>query len=365
MSQQQNPKSIQLLPDYQTAFNQRIVPVDLKGHNYVNAQNIKFTDSLDQIASYFLLVDSSARNWDTEDTNNYTIFLPEELQYVHSIELVDGFVPNTGYVITDHNNTFYFQETPHQVRTQTYYIASIKPGNYTITELLNELKTCMHEASQSSSKYHLTLDQTTDKITVCTNDDIGTGVFNLIFNDGTEVIGDRSFMETLVIDPITNRKKIEKVEVSNSRRKYPNNSIGKILGFKADNLTGQLSYTGQMLYKLRADEYIALFVNTENDEDFKQVIAPSIENGANKAFAIIQLDRDNEYFNITSERKQIIENIRYIRTFNPPISFSKVKIQYRSSNGHLYNFNGIDNYLVFEIKRVYDRSIITKLEDLK
>src|SRR6476646_10453135 len=109
LSQQQTPYSIQSLPDYQTAFNQRVIPVDLTGHRYANAQNIRFTDSTDQTASDLILIDSASRNWDKEDSNDYTIYLGEELQYVHSLELVDGYVPTSGYVIMEQNNTINFQ----------------------------------------------------------------------------------------------------------------------------------------------------------------------------------------------------------------------------------------------------------------
>src|SRR6185312_5099311 len=107
-----------------------------------------------------------------------------------------------------------------------------------------------------------------------------------------------------------------KVETSNSRRRYIKNSIGKILGFKATNLCGSIEYTGQMVYTLRPFEYIALFVNTENSDDFKKVIAPSPDNGANGAFAIIEVERDSDRFELSKNRHQIVENIRYSRTFN-------------------------------------------------
>src|SRR5437016_10642295 len=104
LSQQQTPSSIQSLSDYQTVFNQRVIPVDLSGHRYVNAQNIKFTDSVSNVATDLILVDSASRNWDKENSNEYTIFFNEEFQYVHSIELVDGYIPNSGYTITPQNN---------------------------------------------------------------------------------------------------------------------------------------------------------------------------------------------------------------------------------------------------------------------
>ena len=248
MSQQQKNKSILSIPDYQTAFNQRIIPVDLKGHQYVNAHNIKFTDSTERTATDLLLIDSAARNWDTEEPNDYTVYLGEKLEYVHSIELVDGYISNSGYVITEHNNSLYFQETHHQIVTENYYTVRIPIGNYNITNLMNQLKHCMHEESKSDSRYSATFDSLTMKVTIGTDDKIGTGIFNLIFADGIEYIGDRGYMETLVINPVTNKKEIRRVETGNSRRRYASDSIGEIIGFKAVNMKGSLTYTGQMIY---------------------------------------------------------------------------------------------------------------------
>lgn len=365
LSQQQNTLTSQGSSDYYAAFNNRVIPVDLSGHRYVNAQNVKFTDSTDHVATDLVLVDSAYRNWDKEENNNYTIFLGQELQYVHSIELVDGFVPNSGYVINENNNLFFFQETKAQFLNKTYYTAKIPLGDYDITTLLNQLKVSMKEASHSESTYICMVDKITNRVTIGTDDAIGTGIFNLIFTDGMEVIGDRGYIETMVIDPITGKKERKKVETSNSRRRYIDGSVAQIIGFKALNLTGLLSYTGTMVYTLRPYEYIALFVNTENSEDFKKVIAPGPDNGADKAFAIIHLDHEHEYFNSFACRRQIIENVRYIRTFNPPISFSKIKICYKTPDGNYYNFNGLDNYLLFEVKRVFNRAVIEKLDQLK
>ena len=179
------------------------------------------------------------------------------------------------------------------------------------------------------------------------------------------MIGDRGSMETLVIDPLTQRKKICRVETSNSRRRYTSDSIGEIIGFKAINRCDQTEYTGQMVYTMRPYEYIALFVNTENADDFKKVIAPSPDNGVDGAFAVIELDRESQTFEPSSNRHQIVENVRYVRTFNPPIHFSKIKIQFKTPFGHFYDFNGLNNYLLFEVRRVYDRTVIENLSQLK
>ncbi len=332
-----------------------VIPPDLakqQGHHFENTANQTMTRQL--------LIDSASRNWDTEDSNQYTIFLGEELKYVTSLELIDGRIPNSSYMITKHNNLLHFQETKSQVNMHTYYTAEIPYGNYSVNDLMNQIRVSMHKASESKSKYQCSVESSTHRITLSTDDAVGTHIFNLIFTDGNEIIGDRGYIETQVIDPVTDRKEIRKVETGNARSRYIDRSIGQVLGFKAQNLCGSKKYTGQMVYRLRSNNYLALYINTENSDDFKNVIAPSPDNGANQSFAIIQLDHDGEYFDLYADRQQVAENAHFIREFNPPINFSKFKVSFKTPNGSLYDFNGLDHYLLFEIKQVYDRSTLHK-----
>jgi hypothetical protein len=332
-----------------------VIPRELakqQGHNFENTANLTLTRQL--------LIDSASRNWDTQESNQYTIYLGEELKYVTSIELIDGRIPNSSYMITTQNNLLHFQETKAQVNMHTYYTAEIPFGNYSIHDLMNQIKVSMHKASSSKSKYHCSVDSASHRITISTDDAQATKIFNLIFTDGNEIIGDRGYIETQVIDPVTDRKEIRKVETGNFRSRYIAQSIGQVLGFKAQNLCGSKKYTGQMVYRLRSNNYLALYINTENSDDFKNVIAPSPDNGANHSFAIIQVDNDGEYFDLSADRLHISENAHLIREFNPPINFSTFKVAFKTPNGNLYDFNGLDHYLLFEIKQVYDRSTLSK-----
>ena len=348
------------ISDYNSVFDHQLIPSDLKNNQYINAHNSKFMDSTKNCITEKILVDSSARNWDKEDSNDYMVTLKTEMHYVHSIELVDGYIPVSGYVIDEHNNSMYFQETKNQINYGSYCTATIPSGCYDITTLLNHLSVSMNTASIVKNKYKCIVDSLTQRVTITCKPKVDIDQFNLIFTDGDEVIGDRGFMETLVIDPYTNLKELRKVETSNNRRRYIAGSIGRIIGFKAINLTGCLEYVGQQAYTLRPYEYLALFVNTENSEDFRNIISCEPTNGADSAFAIVQLDRESDSFELSNKRRQIIENLHYIKTFNPPISFSKIRIRFKTPYGHLYNFNGLDNYLLFEVKRAYNRESIGK-----
>lgn len=351
-AQQQYPTSVKNLPEYNTIFRKHIIPADRPGHNYYDADNINFVNDLDNIEPNIIVIDSASRNWNKEDSNNYTIYLAEKLQYVHSIELIDGYVPASGYLINENNNVIYFCEKKTVIIT-----ACVEPGNYDIKRLLKSLSSTMTEASHNHQSYKCTLNPLTNKVSISSD-----SVFKLLFADGTEVVGDRGTMETLVINPITGKKELRKVETSDSRSRYAKNSIGKILGFKAVDLDNESSYTGQMIFALRPYSYLGIFVNTENDDDFNNISSPSPDNGIDGAFAVVSLDKNNLCYDL--HYHQVVDNGRYIKTFNPPIHFSKIKIHYQTVDGHLYNFNGVDNYLVFEVKRAFGKEIPKSLKNL-
>jgi hypothetical protein len=336
------------LPEYNKVFKKTIIPQDRPGRNYYDANNIGFTDDLDNICADTIVIDSSSRNWDKEDTNNYTIFLGETFNYVHSIELIDGYIPASGYMVTEQNNTLVFKEDDEQLN-----YATVPVGNYDIKSLLKKLTSSLNDTSPNNYVYECKFKGATNKVTIeCDHE------FELIFTDSTEVVGDRGYMETLVINPVTNRKEIQRVEVSNSRQKYVRNSIGKLIGFKPINLENSKYYTGQMVYDLHPYNYLGMFLNTENADSFGNITAPSPDKGADDAFAVVSLTRGCYTFN------RVVDNGRFKMNFNPPIHFNKLRLQFRTVDGNLYDFNGVDHFLIFEVKRAFNKEAITSLKNL-
>lgn len=360
MSHQQGPFSSRRLADVNYAYRQKVVPTDLTGHQFIHAHNVKFTDNLSNVASDFIMIDSCMRNWNKEEPNSYTISLNNELNDVYSLELVDGFVPSSGYNVNQYNNRFYFQETTEQVSTGTYYVVEVPIGNYEIDDLLNIIRVQME--SVGLSNYTLTNDANTNRVTVETDDEIGTGIFNLIFTTSEEIIGERGYIETLEIDETTGKKVRVKKETGSTRNSYIDRSIGRTLGFKPENLSGSLSYTGQYIFTLRPSDFLAIFVENEARDDFSLI---ECSNDAVKgAFAIVPLLTSSEGF-VAGNLTTIVDNAVYRKTFNPPINIKRLKIEFRNCDGHLYDFNGINNSLVFEVKRVYQRELIGKLDQLR
>jgi hypothetical protein len=355
----------------------QIIPPTLKGQKYPFANpNFEWKSSASMTQTRQLIIDSSARNWDTQNSQDYTVFLGETLHGVSSIELVDGYIPNSGYVITLKNNQIHFQETINHVQTDSYLTAVIPIGNYKIIDLLNTLAFEMSQVSVTNRTYRCQVAELTNKVTISVspishqtshqnNDDFDlplitpdrlNGVFNLIFTDGTEPIGDSGQMEIPVIHPLTQQRTMQMVQTGQTRHRYIQNSIGNLLGFKAQNLAGLWSYTAQSIYRLRAYEYLVIEFNTDNHDDFRNIIGPLNLDGLKRPFAIVQLNRNGEYFDLFGERQQICENAHFIKHFSPPITMSKVHITIRTPDGDLYDFNGLDHYLLFDMKQMLTTS---------
>lgn len=320
-----------------------------------HSSKIRQVNDLEKIDTDIIFVDSRFRNWDRYDNNDYTIALNQTFKYVHSIKLIGGYVPRSGYVIQKTNNCIYYQENNDELIT-----GYIPPGNYTIKKLLRTIGEIMTNQSTNHYIYNCSLDQQTQHVTITCNHN-----FNLIFTDGDEITDESGFMETRNFNPLTGKEETSTVVTGERRQKYISNSIGKNLGFKPINLTHRRQYTGQIAYDLDSPKYLVLYLNSENDSDFKKI--NSI--GPDGSFAIIPMTRTATFDCYSNKSKNkcdsLIDDEHFIKHFNPPINLSRLKIQFRTPDGSLYDFNGIDHYLIFEIRRVFGHESITHLQDLK
>lgn len=324
--------------------------------NFYSNQTITYPETVSQVASNFVVIDSRSRNWDKEDSNDYIIQTNEKFQNVVSIALVDAYIPSSGYVLTEHNNLIIVIEEyeEHSKDKEKHIHVRIPCGYYTIDTLSTKIGELMTQNSFIGQIYTVSCDDISRKVSISSQ-----SKFSLIFHEGEEVIGDSGFADQIVTNK-HGKKEIKKVDISQRRKKYVHDSIGSIIGFKPHNLYGKNSYTGQMIYDLNPYEYVSIYVNTENDEDFKQITAPSPNGGADGSFAIAHLGRGEDFYKILN----FTDNSYYIRHFNPPIQFSKIKVSFRTADGYKYEFEGLNNYLVFEIKQAFERQIITNLSQL-
>lgn len=341
--QQQQPTSLM------SQYYNTVIPQTMQGQGYPHANTVVFDDTANHTKEDIIIVDSRYRNWDNETQSNYTFYLGQQFDYVRSIELVDGCVLCSNYVINSDNNLLTFVEKKKQITIE------IPVGIYTIDQLCTQISTLMTNESTHSYTYECLHDPLTDKITIQLTDI--SKKFELIWSDGTEILEDNGVIETLVIDPVTHKKTTQRVSTGRTRQSYRSNSVGSLLGFLPINLSGSHAYTGQQVYNLYPDEYLALHVTTDNNDDCKNVVSQTNMIGNNGAFAILDLSqspvRPHGVYN-----RQYTALRRFTRVFNPPIKFTRLRIEIKKPDGLYYDFHGLDHYLFFIVQRVYDRKLI-------
>ena len=124
-----------------------------------------------------ILVES--KDLDKFNKNNYIYKLPNEINNIQSIELESAKIPKTQYLINDNNNKIFFQETDQQVNNNTFYIAIIENGNYTINDLKTEIEDSMNIIG--NSKYTISINKNNHKISINSNLQGGDKIFNIKF----------------------------------------------------------------------------------------------------------------------------------------------------------------------------------------
>ncbi len=256
------------------------------------------------------------------DIAEYSIDLSESYREITSIELVLADIPNTGYVVEDTRNLLHFQDTQEQIDNDSYYTIELPIGNYPIDadsglSIRKNIEDMMTAASSNGSIYEVSINNYTNIITI--EQTSGSQIFSLLFEG---------------------RK--ENHDGGKKTTKYKERSIGPMLGFKQQNYTGDLVYSGLYSYNLTIDNYIVMFVNSYGRVD-------SNNSNIKDAFCIIPLDTTINNFSY-AKNCDFIRNDRYIKVFSSvKPDLNKVKIRFTDPRGNLYNFNGHDHILMFEI----------------
>ena len=296
-----------------------------------NNQNLSLQSDLDNVTSQLLLIDSNNKSNPSDTNSKYTVDMPENFQYVTSVQLVDYKIPVCNYNITEYNNYIFFYENPicgededlensylNRRRSSGGYSdrserlsATIKCGKYTISDLLKHLSHAMSAVSENKYRYILLVDNITGYITIKTK---SSKSFDIDFSD------DRSLMH-------------------------------KVLGFNNKMYSCRSSYTSDKAFDLEGSKFISISITTNNDTAFKKVV--STGNASNGCFTIIPTDEN--YFN---------DNVFMKVDFNPAISFGKLTLEFRDDDGNLFNFNGRDHYLLLDVKKCFGRVKLSYLDQL-
>ena len=262
---------------------------------------------------YFVVIDSRDRNYDLfSSTSQYEIELNNVYKDIVSIELISAEIPHSGYIINASNNEIHFIETNTQTSTNTYYTATIPQGNYTESELATTIGEQMTTAGQST--YTVTVDTTSRKMSIASNLTGGDNIFSLIFRGNTEKYED------------------------NTRYLYKERSIGSILGFIRNDLSGSASYSGQNQYNINGENYILLHIDNLSNMEGRGY-------GVSNSFAKITLTSDKNKTRFYNMNEYITKKI-----FNPPLGkLNQLFIKFKKYDGGLYDFGGIEHSLFFKI----------------
>ena len=262
---------------------------------------------------YHVIIDSRDRNHDVfPTTSEYEVYFNTVYKDVVSIELLSAEIPHSGYPVNSNNNELHFQETNAQVSGNTYYTATIPQGSYTATELATKIQEKMNLVGQST--YTISIDSNSRKFKIISNLSGGDNLFNLLFR-GTST----KYHDT-------------------TRYSYRTRSIGAVIGYKRNDLTGSGSYTAQNQYNIKGEKYVMLHIDDLNNME-------GVGSGVSNAFSKITLNsnlNDTRFYNMSEYISR--------KSFNPPMNnLSKLTIKFKNYDGSLYDFGGIEHSLFFKI----------------
>ena len=296
---------LKIRPKYEKRFHQisekkKELPIDLQKNPIQNRQDDYFNK---HIIYQDIIIDSRDRNINIHpNPNNYDVDLEKYIHNIITIELISMDVPNSEYIINDHNNLLHFEET-----NNTELMITIPVGNYTINSLVNSIETQLNIVG--SSTYKVT--ESENKITISSDLTGGSNIFNLNFNG-----------------------RIQKTE-----NIYKENSIAEIIGYNSVDLTGNNNYTSNNIIMLNMENKVYLEIFGLNNIDKN-------EQKVSDKFALLTLNSNKgEYTYI----KNTNNNVQYIYYTHTPLGLQKIKIKFVKENNKLYNFYGLDHNIHFRI----------------
>jgi len=326
--------------NFDQAFSTNIMPNNYNagGTRY----DLNYIGMRDSDNPGILVIDSASRNRDKyANPHQYTIKLDPPYKEVTSVELITANIPNKGYVVDENHNKLFVQETTAQVVDEEYTTIEITPGNYDITDLCLAIETALNDATAyTGSPYTVSCDAVTDKVTIS----LKTGSydeFNLLFAG-----------RQIKTDPPSYKDDAGNY-VGGWTTLFKTGSMGPIIGFdRTDHVDPEVngntySYTGDFTYNLRIRKFISMFINRESSEtSFNRV--DSINDNVSGAFVVVPFD--TEFNNFQMAKDYGTHNDTFIKRFPAPIGeLNELDIEFRDSDGNLFDFNGHDHLLVFRV----------------
>lgn len=242
----------------------------------------------------YITIDSRDINHDEYESNKYRVFLKYPLKNIYSIKLISAEIPNTLYSVNTYNNIIHFQEKNTQVANNEFFKAVIPIGDYNINDLLSQIQTNMNLVGNSS--YIVSL--VNNKVRITSDLTGNDNIFNLQFRSN---------------DP---------------DKRYLDNTIGEILGFKPFYKTGLNTYTAESLYDLKQNHFVLFCLdNTSQNKNVFQKIP------LNDKFVFYGSDKD----------------YCVVHEYYPPIDLDFLDIRWVDMNNNLVNFQGLPHSFTLKI----------------
>lgn len=305
------------MANYNQAFNTRMGAYGQgQGQGHDPRYDINIQPSSTDTIPAVLVVDSSQRNRDFyENPGQYNFELIKPYRDVVSVELTQANIPNSGYAVNSNNNVITFNFNNDNAGT-VQLTATLGIGNYADGDAL-------------ASAIELALDTATGR------EPSGTTVFDVVANATTRDITVTT-PTTLAgsVTLLTNRN-IEFIAGQT-------NNADTIIGLGTANTTAASSVTLPYNYVVRPDRYIVLEIRGMERCDGNS-------NALMDCFSIIPIDTTENNFGLLKNGDSI-DNDVYIHHFTEPLpKLNRLELTFRTPAGNIYDFNGRDHFLVFEI----------------
>jgi len=301
--------------------NNRKIAVDNKNiiyknmDNYINTYpNKNVISDLNQIKRQNLIKTLSFntlfRDDLSESPSNCTFTLPLKINNIISVKLSSLEFPCSYYSISEYNknNTFNIYEST----TEINGTITVPDGNYTADQLTTILTDLINNTLSTSTRFDVTLDDYTGKITITNT----TNNFTLDFNTNNVIY----------------------------------KCFGWFLGFRKKKYEDSISYTSEAVCNLNYSQYIYFSLNDYNIYNCDFVIAIFKDKFIdNNLIAKIPIKVDN--FNVL-----LNDNSDFIskeRRFFGPIDYSKISIKIYDQYGTIININN-DFSFTIEVEIIYD-----------
>ncbi len=341
-----------------------VLPHDLYQDELLMTNGIKYCDDTNPEASkdrylkekrHVISVSSNSRNLTTytvqtsldqyqtiigwPNPNHYSIKLTNTYRQVKSIRLIGAVIPNTDQVINNYNNDIYFQiaydgdpDDPLTPGVNQYHII-ITPGNYDGTDLARSIKSTANAEIIAQSGDTLSV----DIINVTYNDKSGVFEIAPISENNPQPTKELYFTWTFSINSSDITKSMYyMIGFETNATVDDDDDLIYVQDFSNQVSIGGGKYVIYRNVRLLTEEYIFLCIKN------METIESTTNNSDIFAKILLDVPGGSLAFNTFEANAKIYPNA-------PLTDLGELEISFYRPNGQLYEFNGLDHTLSFEV----------------